>query len=153
MKKGLLMLSMLVAISILLAACGGAAGSNTIKVGGIGELTGDIPAVGASFKNAAEMAVQEVRLDGVEVEPSAGFIHERRQTRRRIVSAALADPLDRLFQTDFQLYVHSGPSPGKRASAGLRAVFHRKYSRSNPSGQDHRTHRTLPDLAGSGFGW
>ncbi len=64
MKKGLLMLSMLVAISILLAACGGAAGSNTIKVGGIGELTGDIPAVGASFKNAAEMAVQEVNDAG-----------------------------------------------------------------------------------------
>jgi len=37
-------------------------------VGGIGELTGDIPAVGASFKNAAEMAVQEINdAGGLEV--------------------------------------------------------------------------------------
>jgi len=99
--------------------------------------------IGERRSTLGEMAVQEVRLDGVEVEASTRFIHERGQTRRRIVAAALADPLDRLFQTDFQLCVHSGPSPGTRASAGLRAVFHRKYSRSNPSGQDHRT---LPNL-------
>lgn len=64
MKKGLLLLSLLVVASILLSACGGAAGGNTIKVGGVGELTGDIPAVGASFKNAAEMAVAEVNDAG-----------------------------------------------------------------------------------------
>ena len=28
-----------------------------------------------------EMAVQEIRLDRVKVEPSTSFIHERRQTR------------------------------------------------------------------------
>jgi branched-chain amino acid transport system substrate-binding protein len=63
MKK-VIFVGLLVAASMLLAACGGAAGGNTIKVGGIGELTGDIPAVGASFKNAAEMAVAEINDAG-----------------------------------------------------------------------------------------
>jgi len=38
--------------------------SNTIKIGVIAELTGDVPAVGASCKNAAEMAAQEVNDAG-----------------------------------------------------------------------------------------
>jgi branched-chain amino acid transport system substrate-binding protein len=38
--------------------------SNTVKIGVIAELTGDIPAVGASCKNAAEMAVAEINKDG-----------------------------------------------------------------------------------------
>jgi branched-chain amino acid transport system substrate-binding protein len=37
---------------------------NTIKIGVIAELTGDVPAVGASCKNAAEMAVAEINKDG-----------------------------------------------------------------------------------------
>jgi branched-chain amino acid transport system substrate-binding protein len=37
---------------------------NTIKIGVIAELTGDIPAVGASCKNAAEMAVAEINSAG-----------------------------------------------------------------------------------------
>jgi len=69
MKKTACLLSMLVAASMILTACAGAGGGgNTIKVGGIGELTGDIPAVGASFKNAAEMAVKEINdAGGLEV--------------------------------------------------------------------------------------
>jgi len=68
MKKATFLTLLLVA-SFVLAACGaGAGGGDTIKVGGIGELTGDIPAVGASFKNAAEMAVQEINdAGGLEV--------------------------------------------------------------------------------------
>lgn len=62
MKKGLLLFSLLSILSLVISACGGAAGGgDVIKVGGIGELTGDIPAVGASFKNAAEMAVAEIK--------------------------------------------------------------------------------------------
>ncbi len=68
MKKGMLLVSLLAALSMILAACGPAGGSSTIAIGGIGELTGDIPAVGASFKNAAEMAVKEVNdAGGLEV--------------------------------------------------------------------------------------
>ena len=37
---------------------------NTIKIGVIAELTGDVPAVGASCKNAAEMAVAEINNAG-----------------------------------------------------------------------------------------
>ncbi|MCL4560743.1 MAG: ABC transporter substrate-binding protein [Chloroflexi bacterium] len=64
MKKRTLLFTLLAAISLLMASCGPAAGANTIPIGGIGELTGDIPAVGASFKNAAEMAVKEVNDAG-----------------------------------------------------------------------------------------
>jgi branched-chain amino acid transport system substrate-binding protein len=64
MKKGLLLFSLMIATSLILSACGGAAEGDVIQVGGIGELTGDIPAVGASFKNAAEMAVQEINDAG-----------------------------------------------------------------------------------------
>jgi branched-chain amino acid transport system substrate-binding protein len=64
MKKGLLLFSLMIATSLILSACGGAGEGDVIQVGGIGELTGDIPAVGASFKNAAEMAVQEINDAG-----------------------------------------------------------------------------------------
>jgi branched-chain amino acid transport system substrate-binding protein len=64
MKKAVRLLPLLVIASMFLASCGGAGGGDTIKVGGIGELTGDIPAVGASFKNAAEMAVAEINDAG-----------------------------------------------------------------------------------------
>ena len=66
MKKAMLIFSLLVIVGMLASACApsGGASTATIPVGGIGELTGDIPAVGASFKNAAEMAVQEVNDAG-----------------------------------------------------------------------------------------
>lgn len=67
MKHTVRLLILLVVTSLLLVSCGGASG-DTIKVGGIGELTGDIPAVGASFKNAAELAVAEINdAGGLEV--------------------------------------------------------------------------------------
>lgn len=64
MKRALFAISLIIVVSMIIAACGGAARGNEIKVGGIAELTGDIPAVGASFKNAAEMAVKEVNDAG-----------------------------------------------------------------------------------------
>jgi branched-chain amino acid transport system substrate-binding protein len=53
-------------ISLLLVSLslGVGAKEETLKVGGIAELTGDMPAVGASFRNAAEMAVKEVNEAG-----------------------------------------------------------------------------------------
>jgi len=58
----------LVILVTLLAGCAGAGAADTIKIGVVAELTGDIPAVGASCKNAAEMAVAEVNdAGGLEV--------------------------------------------------------------------------------------
>ena len=62
MNKFAKLITLLMLASLFLAACGG--GGDTIKVGGIAELTGDIPAVGASFKNAAEIAVAEINDAG-----------------------------------------------------------------------------------------
>lgn len=66
------------------------------------------------------MSVEKVCLNGVQIEPPTRFVHERCQTRRRIVSATLADPLDGLFQADFQLDVHPASSSGRRAPTGRR---------------------------------
>ncbi|MCC6147818.1 MAG: ABC transporter substrate-binding protein [Anaerolineaceae bacterium] len=63
MKKTVWLFTLMLLLSMLAAACGGGA-SDTIKVGVVAELTGDIPAVGASCKNAAEMSVQEINDAG-----------------------------------------------------------------------------------------
>ena len=62
--KTLKLLSLLLAVMMMVSACGGAGGTSTIKVGVVAELTGDIPAVGASCKNASEMAVKEINDAG-----------------------------------------------------------------------------------------
>ncbi|MGD0234226.1 MAG: ABC transporter substrate-binding protein [Syntrophorhabdales bacterium] len=52
---------------LLVVMCGGDK-SNTIRIGVIAELTGDMPAVGESCKKAAEMAVKEINdAGGLEV--------------------------------------------------------------------------------------
>ena len=63
MKKSSLLISLLLILSLSIFGCGGD-DSSKIKIGVIAELTGDIPAVGTSCKNAAEMAVQEVNDAG-----------------------------------------------------------------------------------------
>lgn len=67
MKKRLtLALAVFLTAGTILTGCSST--SNTIQIGGIAELTGDLPAVGASYKNAAEMAVKEVNdAGGLEV--------------------------------------------------------------------------------------
>lgn len=62
MKKFSLLLGLLCLGSVLLSACGAA--SNVIKIGVVAELTGDMPVVGASCKNAAEMAVNQINTAG-----------------------------------------------------------------------------------------
>lgn len=49
-------------MALLLASCGGA--QDEIRIGLIAELSGDIPAVGASCRQAAELAVAEVNAAG-----------------------------------------------------------------------------------------
>ncbi len=63
MKKSAVFIVFLVILSLSLFGCS-KNDSSRIKVGVIAELTGDVPAVGASCKNAAEMAVAEVNDAG-----------------------------------------------------------------------------------------
>jgi branched-chain amino acid transport system substrate-binding protein len=67
MKRAFCVFVLCIGVSSILVA-GGKAEAPTIRVGVVAELTGDIPAVGASCKNAAEMAVKEVNdAGGLEV--------------------------------------------------------------------------------------
>lgn len=63
MRKRFLLPVMLMVAGFIVSGCGGG-GNNTVKVGVIAELTGDVPAVGASCKNAAEMAAKEINDAG-----------------------------------------------------------------------------------------
>lgn len=63
MKTSAILIVLLAILSLGICGCG-KTDSDTVKIGVIAELTGDIPAVGASCKNAAEMAVQEVNEAG-----------------------------------------------------------------------------------------
>jgi len=66
MNRRHLTLALTLSLTTLLgtAACGKKQAVPDIKIGLIAELSGDIPAVGASCKNAAEMAVAEINLEG-----------------------------------------------------------------------------------------
>ena len=63
MKKTAILIILLLIISWGICGCS-KDDSSQIKVGVIAELTGDIPAVGASCKNAAELAVREINDNG-----------------------------------------------------------------------------------------
>ncbi len=63
MKKSCFLFVALMFLGFMVTGCGGG-GGNTIRIGVIAELTGDVPAVGASCKNAAEMAVKEINDAG-----------------------------------------------------------------------------------------
>ena len=63
MKKSAILIILLMILSLGICGCG-KDDSSQIKIGVIAELTGDVPAVGASCKNAAEMAVQEINDAG-----------------------------------------------------------------------------------------
>ena len=63
MKKSSVLIIILVILSLGICGCS-KDDSSQIKIGVIAELTGDIPAVGASCKNAAEMAAAEINDAG-----------------------------------------------------------------------------------------
>ncbi len=63
MKKSAVLIILLLILSVVICGCN-KEDSSQIKVGVIAELTGDVPAVGASCKNAAEMAVAEINDAG-----------------------------------------------------------------------------------------
>jgi branched-chain amino acid transport system substrate-binding protein len=66
MRKTISMASFFVVIAaLLLSSCGDPTNKqDTIKVGLIVEQTGDMPAVGASSRNAAQLAVSEINSAG-----------------------------------------------------------------------------------------
>jgi len=61
MRKSLSLLLFAVLASLSVFAW---SAEKTLKLGVVAELTGDMPAVGTSCKNAAEMAVKEVNAAG-----------------------------------------------------------------------------------------
>jgi branched-chain amino acid transport system substrate-binding protein len=63
MKKSCFLFVALIFLGFMVTGCGGG-GGDTIRIGVIAELTGDVPAVGASCKNAAEMAVKDINDAG-----------------------------------------------------------------------------------------
>ena len=63
MKKSAVLIILLLILSLGISSCS-KEDSSQIKIGVIAELTGDVPAVGASCKNAAEMAVAEINDAG-----------------------------------------------------------------------------------------
>ena len=63
MRKAPLFIVLSLLLGFLLVTCGGEKG-DTVKVGVIAELTGDMPAVGESCKKAAEMAAKEINDAG-----------------------------------------------------------------------------------------
>lgn len=46
-------------VAAILAGCGSAADSNTVKIGGNFELTGNVATYGTSMNNAAQLAVEQ----------------------------------------------------------------------------------------------
>jgi branched-chain amino acid transport system substrate-binding protein len=67
MRKRPIFILLSLLAGLLLVTCSGDKG-NTIRIGVIAELTGDMPAVGESCKKAAEMAVKEINdAGGLEV--------------------------------------------------------------------------------------
>lgn len=55
-------------LALTLSSCSGPhGGENTVRIGLIVELTGEMPAVGASSRNAAELAVREINEAGVKI--------------------------------------------------------------------------------------
>ena len=67
MKKMLLYTALTLTFILTIFACQ-KADNSTVKIGLIAELTGDVPAVGASCKNGAELAVKEINgAGGIEI--------------------------------------------------------------------------------------
>jgi branched-chain amino acid transport system substrate-binding protein len=85
-------------IALLLSACAKKEVKPDVKIGVIAELTGDIPAVGASCKNAAQMAVDEINQAGgidiggvkhgisIAVEDSAGKAEQAASAAQKLIN-------------------------------------------------------------------
>lgn len=64
-KLSVILASATIAATLSVTGCGNRGGdANTLRIGAIVEMTGDMPAVGASSRNAAELAVSELNAAG-----------------------------------------------------------------------------------------
>ncbi|HUK11765.1 MAG TPA: ABC transporter substrate-binding protein [Thermoanaerobaculaceae bacterium] len=102
------------ALALPLLSCGGAHDSAAIRIGVVAEITGDMPAAGASCKSGAELAVEEVnRAGGLEVGgkklPVELFIEDN--AGRADQSAAAAQKLI----TQQEVVAIVGPNPSRYA--------------------------------------
>jgi branched-chain amino acid transport system substrate-binding protein len=64
MKKAGIIISLILLAGLWLTACAPSDNRNVIRIGVVAELTGNLPAIGASCRNAAELAVQQVNENG-----------------------------------------------------------------------------------------
>jgi branched-chain amino acid transport system substrate-binding protein len=64
MKPMMTFLKLLVSFGLLCTACTPGSGGDVIRIGLEAELSGGLPAIGASCKNAAELAVQQINAAG-----------------------------------------------------------------------------------------
>ena len=69
MKKKFLALLLALAMTLALAACGGGGAAGTIKIGGIGPLTGSTAQYGIATEEGAKIAIEEINaLGGLQFE-------------------------------------------------------------------------------------
>ena len=69
MKKKFLALLLALAMTLALAACGGGGAAGTIKIGGIGPLTGSTAQYGIATDEGAKIAIEEINaLGGLQFE-------------------------------------------------------------------------------------
>ena len=64
MKKAGIIISLILLAGLWVTACAPSDNRNVIRIGVVAELTGNLPAIGASCRNAAELAVQQVNENG-----------------------------------------------------------------------------------------
>ena len=65
MKRILALMLAVVMCAALLVGCGSSEDSGTIKIGGIGPLTGGAAAYGNAVKNGAEIAIEEINNNAI----------------------------------------------------------------------------------------
>lgn len=67
-KKGIAITLTVTMLGVLLSGCGSSStsggSSDTIKIGGVFPLTGDVPALGAAMQNGAKLAIEEINEKG-----------------------------------------------------------------------------------------
>ncbi len=101
LKKTLGVLTTMVITMTMIAGCsetskGDSANSNTIKLGGVFPLTGDVPALGAAMDNGAKMAIKEINAAGGVLGKQLDFVVEDDQNQ----ASAAPNAITKLIEQD-----------------------------------------------------